>query len=99
MNDISVPRLKGGSVVKTLAKNFGKSVRVLEEAKDFREFTENLVAPTSICGINTLYTSEGEIHKIRLPQKSRSKIYVSHDSLSTIISSVYHTKLKFVFED
>ena len=36
---------KGGSVVKALAKEFGKSIKVIEEAGDFKDFLSKLLSP------------------------------------------------------
>jgi transcription antitermination factor NusA-like protein len=87
---------KSGSVVKTLAKQFNKSIRVVEEAEDLKKFAQDLISPTVIVGINTLYTPEGEIYKIRIP--IGQKVYISPENFSEIIESLYNRRAELIVE-
>jgi len=89
---------RNGSVVKKIAKKFKRSIRILEEAADFRDFIEGLTSPVSINGINTLYRGEEEIFKIRIPLLKRNQLLISSDDLSNILSDLYHINAEFVFE-
>lgn len=89
---------KKGAVVKTLAKRFKKSVRIVEEAEDFRKFVEQLISPTTISGVNTLYTPLGEIYRIRIPPEQKNMLYLSPESFSAIMENIYKCKAEIVFE-
>lgn len=89
---------KGGAVVKTLAKKFGKSIRIIEEAKDFKKFAESLISPISSCGINTLYTLEGEVYRVRIRFSQKNSLSIQPESFSEIINNLYHCKAELVFE-
>jgi len=89
---------KGGSVVKALAKQFKKSIRVLEEATDFKEFIAELLSPSPVNGINTLYKDNEEIYKIRIPAVEKSHLIFTPENLSEIISNFYNLKAEIVFE-
>jgi len=89
---------KGGSIVKLIAKNFKKSIRILEQASDFKEFVEELVNPAVVSGINTLYREDEEIIRIRVPEFHRSHMLLSPEDFSQIVSHFFKRKAELVFE-
>lgn len=90
---------KRGLVVKALAKKFNKSIRVLEEAKNFREFAENLISPTIISGINTLYVSGEPVYKVRVSNEQKNRLLISPQNFSEIIFDLYDRKAEIIFEN
>ena len=94
------PRIvgKAGAIVKALAKEFGKSIRVIEES-DFKTFVQNIVSPLPVNGVNVLYTPEGEVLRVRLPVMQKNRLLISGESFSSIISIVFGKKAELVFED
>ncbi len=89
---------KGGSVVKALAKEFGKSIKVIEEADDFKDFLQKLFLPVPIIGINTVFTQDGEQYKVRISASNKGKIQISPDIFSEIIENIYNNKAEISFE-
>ncbi|MFH0830187.1 MAG: hypothetical protein V1887_03440 [Candidatus Aenigmatarchaeota archaeon] len=89
---------KGGAVVKALAKQWGKSIRVLEE-KDFKPFVAELLHPLTVTGINTLYTPEGEILRVRTPVAQKSRSIITPEGFSSMVQSLYGHKAELLFED
>jgi transcription antitermination factor NusA-like protein len=89
---------KGGAVVKLIAKKFKKSIRILEEASNFREFIEELVTPANINGINTLYRDNKEILRVRVPEVQRKHLMLSQKDFSQVVSSFYDREAEIVFE-
>ncbi len=89
---------KNGYVVKALAKKFKKSIRVLEEASTFEKFIENLVFPAQIAGINTLYTPEKEIYKIRVPTIQKNKLMISPENFSSLVENLFNKKVEIIFD-
>jgi transcription antitermination factor NusA-like protein len=89
---------KGGAVVKQIAKKFKKSIRILEEASNLKEFIEELVTPANINGINTLYRDNEEIYKVRVPEMQKNHLLLSQEDFSSIVSRFYDTKVEIVFE-
>ena len=89
---------RDGVIVKKIAKEFKKSIRILEEAPNFREFIEELVSPASINGINTLFKENQEVYKIRVPATQRNQVMITPESFSQIISNFYNRKVELVFE-
>ena len=94
------PKLVGrsGSVVKKIAKKFKKPIRILEKASTFKDFVEELIFPTSVNGINTLYRNNEEILRIRIPAVQKNHLLIKPESFSEIISSFFNKKAELVFE-
>jgi transcription antitermination factor NusA-like protein len=89
---------KGGSVVKQIAKKFKKSIRILEQAPDFKDFIEGLVMPANVNGINTLYRDNEEITRIRVPEFQKSHMLLTPDDFSQVVSQFFKRKAEIVFE-
>jgi len=90
---------KNGSVVKALAKEYKKSIRVVEEAPgNIRKFVENLVSPLTVVGINRLYTPEGEVYRVRIPFSQKNSLVMDPKSFSQIISNVYNRRAELIFD-
>ena len=89
---------KGGSVVKQIAKKFKKSIRILEQAPEFKDFIEDLVMPANVSGINTLYRDNEEITRIRVPEFQRSHILLTPEDFSQVVSHFFKRKAELVFE-
>ena len=94
------PKLVGrsGSIVKKIAKKFKKPIRILEEASNLRDFVEELIYPTPVNGINTLYRDNEEIIRIRISDIKRNHMLIKPESFSRIVSSFYNKKAELVFE-
>jgi len=89
---------KDGYVVKALAKKFRKSIRVLEEAPDMKKFVQDLISPTIVNGINTLYTPLGTIYRVRVPSTQKNKMLIAPENFSSIIENVYNCKAELIFD-
>jgi len=90
---------RGGVIVKKIAKEFKKSIRILEEAPTFKDFVEELISPVSINGINTLYKEEQEIYRVKIPAIQKNSMIISPEIFSQIISNFYNVKAEIVFEN
>jgi transcription antitermination factor NusA-like protein len=89
---------KAGLVVKLLAKEFNKPIKVIEEKKDMKEFIESVIKPVPISGINTVYIDGNSEYKIIIPSRQRNKLSVSLNDLSVLISKLYGCKVLFDVE-
>jgi len=89
---------KGGAVVKELAKQFGKSIRVLEEKSDMRAFANELVSPASMLGLNTIFHKDGQSFRMRVPEVHRRRLQMSPETITSILSGIYGSKVEITFE-
>jgi len=90
---------RDGVVVKKIAKEFKKSIRILEEAPSFKDFVEELISPASINGINMLFRENEEVYRIRVPATQKNQVIITPESFSKIISNFYNLKVEIVFEN
>ncbi|MBU5558024.1 MAG: hypothetical protein QW751_02600 [Candidatus Aenigmatarchaeota archaeon] len=89
---------KGGAVVKELAKQFGKSVRVLEEKNDMRSFAAELISPASLLGINTVFRADGQSYKLRVPEAHKRRLAMTPETITMILKSLYGKDVELSFE-
>lgn len=88
---------RGGSVVKDLARKFGKNIRVLEFS-EMRSFVRQLLAPAAVLGINTVYRIDGESYRIKVPKEHKRRILVNSAAVSGIIKEFFGKDAELVFE-
>lgn len=86
---------KEGFVVKLLAKQFNKPIKVVELA-EIKEFVENLLSPISISGINIVFTPEGEKYRIRINKKQ--KLSVSEQDFVDLIKNIFNKPAEIILE-
>lgn len=89
---------KGGSVVKELAKEFKKSVKIIEQSENFKEFIHNFLSPVAVNGINTIFTPKGEIFRIRISNSQKNRLPISYHGFSQVMENLYNSKAEIVFE-
>ncbi|MFH1229287.1 MAG: hypothetical protein V1678_02585 [Candidatus Aenigmatarchaeota archaeon] len=87
-----------GVIVKKIAKEFKKSIRILEEAPLLKDFAEELISPASISGINTLFRENQEVYKIRVPATQRNQVMLTPEGFSQVMSNFFNSKVEIIFE-
>ncbi len=87
---------RGGMVSRKLTEKLGKNVRVVEEARDMKDFIENLIFPIKVSAINVLYTDGGECTKVIIPDLSRSSM--PEVALRKLLEDVYGKGIRLVRE-
>lgn len=90
---------RGGSVVKALAKEFKKSVKIIEQNENFKEFMQGIVSPAVIQAINIVYTPNGELYRIRIPSSQKNNIPVKNEELAEIAENMFGKKAEIVLEN
>jgi transcription antitermination factor NusA-like protein len=89
---------KGGRIVKKLAKELERPVRIVEYVPDLSDFIREVLFNVSILGINVLYKPEKKIYKIRVSKSERTKLPISSEILASISRSLFHADVDVVFE-
>lgn len=59
---------RDGLMIRKLSKSAQKSIRVVENTNDMKEFIQNLIRPVPLIGMNIIYAPEGEVLKIIIPK-------------------------------
>ncbi len=83
----------GGVTVKSLEKELGKRVMVVEEAEDLNEFISGLMKPARVASINTLYKNGEEV--LRAVTGKGKPPRISQKDFSEIIKLLYGKEAEF----
>ena len=97
-----VPRLLGygGKIVKAIADETGKSVRVLEYGVDDRKFLEDLFLPLSILTINTIWLPDGTTEtRVILRRKRGGQLPFDLKAIKEIAQKIRKMSLRVEFAD
>jgi len=97
-NDVAKLIGKEGGIVKKLAKELGRGVRVVEQPPKLKDFVNNVFFTVPILGINIVYRPEGELYRIRIPKTARTRLPISSDIFINISKSLFHVDTDVVFE-
>lgn len=89
---------KGGKNVKTLMRELGKRVRVIEDTKDVKKLATDLLLPARVFGVNVVFRpGGGQYYKVLIPGADRSKLPAPPEVLEDIITKITGKDSKIVF--
>lgn len=86
---------KQGSVVKLLAKHFGRPIRVVE-ADDAKSFINSLIIPAS-AAVNVVYADGKECYRIRVLKNQRNRLPLEPDEIRKIIEAIFGKAAEILF--
>lgn len=89
---------RSGEIVKKVAQEIEKSIRVVEKSENDREVIKGLLSPAEIESINTVFAPEGEHKKIVVDEEFEGKINMSSDELEDVIEEITGTYYELSFE-
>ena len=89
---------RDGRIVKKLAKELGRPVRIVEQPSKLKDFVNDVFFTVPILGINVVYKPEGELYRIRIPKTERTKLPVSSDIFIDVSKSLFHVDTEVIFE-
>ena len=90
---------RGGEIVKEIADQVDKSIRVVERSEDDREVIKGLLSPAEIRSINTVFKPDGQAQKVVVPDQYRGKVNLSIEELETLVSNITGTDYQISFEE
>ena len=93
--DVSRVVGRGGSNIKRLGRELGKTGRIVEKSADKRKFLQDLVFPVPIKTFGLVYTQEGEKYKVRL---SSGRIPIPRKSFISIAEKFLGKNVELEFE-
>ncbi|MFQ3275536.1 MAG: transcription antitermination factor NusA-like protein [Candidatus Nanohaloarchaea archaeon] len=89
---------RSGEIVKKVADEVGKSIRVVEKSEDDLETIKGLLSPAEVESVNTVFTPEGQEKKIVVSDEYEGKINISEEEFEDIIEGITGTKYRLSFE-
>lgn len=98
-NNIGMLVGKGGRIIRSLQKMFGKKIRVLEDTKDMQKTLSDLIYPVRISGVNTLHLPDGTLKKkVRINCHDEKRLPLNIKSAKNIIATITGEQIDIVFE-
>ena len=89
---------KGGREVLELGKKIGKRIKIINLDADIKKIISDIIYPVTLVGINTIFTNDGEISKIRLAKSDLMRIPFDINSLEKILFNLLNKKIRVAFE-
>jgi len=89
---------RNGEIVKNLAEEVDKSIRVVEKSEKDRKVIKGLISPAEIESINTVFSPEGQHKKIVIDEKYEEKINMTPGELEEVIREITETEYELSFE-
>jgi transcription antitermination factor NusA-like protein len=87
-----------GEIVKKVAEEVGKPIRVVEKSESDREVINGLLSPGEIKSINTVFKLEGESQKIVVDEEFQDKINMNTEDLKKLINEITGSEYELSFE-
>lgn len=87
-----------GEIVKKVADEIGKPIRVVEKSENDRDVINGLLSPGEIESINTVFKPEGQSKKIVVDEEYEDKINMSQEELEKFIQGITGTDYELAFE-
>jgi len=101
--DVPITIGKGGKNIKTLMRELGKRIRVIEvvEAKgteDVKKLATDLLYPAGVFGVNVVYRpGGGTYYKVLVLNRDRRKLPEKAEVLESILSQIVGSEVKINF--
>lgn len=89
---------RSGEIVKEVASQVDKSIRVVERSEDDLETIKGLLSPAEVESVNTVFTPEGQSKKIVVSDEYQGKINITEEEFEKVINQVTGTPYRLAFE-
>jgi transcription antitermination factor NusA-like protein len=89
---------RSGEIVKKVASEIEKSIRVVEKSENDKDVIKGLLSPAEIESVNTVFAPEGEHKKVVVDEEYEGKINMSTEELEEIIEKITGTYYQLSFE-
>ncbi|MDV3103261.1 KH domain-containing protein [Thermococcus waiotapuensis] len=101
--DVPIVVGKGGKNIKTLVKELGKRVRVIEgleadTVEDIKKLATDLFYPVTVFGVNVVYRPNGEYtYKVLVLGKEQKRLPEKPEILESVLSQITGKEVRIVF--
>lgn len=89
---------RSGEIVKKVADEVGKPIRVVENNENDRDVINGLLSPGEIESVNTVFKPEGQSKKIVVDEQFEDKINMTREELQEVIQEITGTDYELAFE-
>ena len=101
--DVSITIGKGGKNIKTLVKELGKRVRVIEGIKaespeEIKKLASDLLYPAGVFGVNVVYKPGGQTYyKVLVFGRDRKKLPEKPEILESVLGQIVGKEVRLAF--
>ncbi|MFP4116041.1 MAG: KH domain-containing protein [Candidatus Aenigmatarchaeota archaeon] len=88
---------KGGEVVKELASEFKRAIRVVESSEDVKKFARNLLPDVKVYGVNKVFSPEEDYYRIVVDSEDKNRIMLKEEELSEVMERITGEKARISF--
>lgn len=88
---------RGGEVVKLLAKEWNRAIRVVEMDEDVKKFSKKLLPDVRIYGINKVFSPEEDYFKVIVDEEDRNKIMIEEEEFTDLVEELTGDKAKISY--
>lgn len=89
---------RNGRVVKKIAEEFDKSIRVVEDTGEPNAVIDKLLAPVEHKGIRTVYKPDGEERKVVVDEASKPRVPFSQEEFEELVEQLTGEPIHLSFE-
>jgi transcription antitermination factor NusA-like protein len=88
----------GGKILRELAQQTGKNIRILEKGGNIRKLLEDLLSPATIISLNTIWLPDGTTETRAIINGHSRKLPMKVEALKGIVQKVQGTTIRVEFE-
>ncbi|MEM2974719.1 MAG: hypothetical protein QW112_03820 [Candidatus Micrarchaeia archaeon] len=81
-----------------IGERIGKKVKIIDLNRDIKKVISDIIYPVALLGLNTIFTNEGEVSKIRLAKKDLVRIPFDINSMEKVLLGLMQRRIKIAFE-
>jgi len=89
---------KGGEVVKDLASEFQRAIRVVEKDGDIEKFARNLLPDVKVYSVNRVFSPDEDYYRVIVDPEDKKRIMLKEKEFSDIMERIVGVKAKIAFK-
>lgn len=89
---------RGGRVVKKIAEQFDKSIRVVEDTGDVPKVVDKLLAPVEHEGFRKVYKPDGEERKVIVSEDDKPRVPFTQEEFQDLVEELTGEALHLSYE-
>lgn len=89
---------KGGEIVKKLAGEVDRAIRVVEMDGDVKEFSKNILPDVKVYGVNKVFSPDEDYYKVLVDSDDTSRIMLKDEEFSEVVEKVTGERAEISFK-
>ncbi len=89
---------KGGEIVKKLASEVDRAIRVVEMSEEVKQFSKNLLPDVKVYGVNKVFSPKEDYYKVVVDSDDTSRIMLKDEEFTEVVKKVTGESAKLSFK-